>query len=70
MEERIERYKDLRVCQNTMKVAMEIFRVLKSFPPEENILLLISYSVLLGLLVQIELKLGVNYDIKQRLSRN
>ena len=33
MGERIESYKDLRVYQNAMEAAMEIFRLSKSFPP-------------------------------------
>ena len=36
MGERIESYKDLQVYQNAMEAAMEIFRLSKSFPPEEK----------------------------------
>ena len=36
MGEKIESYKDLRVYQNAMEAAMEIFRLSKSFPPEEK----------------------------------
>ena len=36
MGERIESYKDLHVYQNAMEAAMEIFRLSKSFPPEEK----------------------------------
>lgn len=36
MAKRIERYKDLRVYQNSIEVAMEIFELTKNFPPEEK----------------------------------
>ncbi len=36
MAERIKSYKDLRVYQNAMDVAMEIFELTKDFPPEEK----------------------------------
>lgn len=36
MAERIESYKDLRVYQNAMDAAMEIFQITKDFPPEEK----------------------------------
>src|SRR4030042_1494547 len=36
MGERIKSYKDLRVYQNAMEAAIEIFQRSKSFPPEEK----------------------------------
>jgi four helix bundle protein len=36
MAARIKSYKDLRVYQNAMDAAMEIFEITKSFPPEEK----------------------------------
>ncbi|MBN1101992.1 MAG: four helix bundle protein [Deltaproteobacteria bacterium] len=36
MGERISSYKDLRVYQNAMDAAMEIFELTKGFPPEEK----------------------------------
>ena len=36
MGERIETYKELRVYQNAIEVAMEIFQITKSFPAEEK----------------------------------
>ena len=36
MGERIESYKELRVYQNAMEAAMEIFQISKSFPIEEK----------------------------------
>ena len=36
MAERIQSYKDLRVYQSAMEVAMEIFELTKSFPAEEK----------------------------------
>ncbi|MEE1507353.1 MAG: four helix bundle protein [Candidatus Neomarinimicrobiota bacterium] len=34
--DRINSYKDLRVYQNSMDAAMEIFQLTKTFPPEEK----------------------------------
>jgi len=36
MAERIASYKDMRVYQNAMDAAMEVFEITKSFPPEEK----------------------------------
>jgi len=36
MAKRIESYKDLRVYQNAIEAAMEIFELTKKFPPEEK----------------------------------
>ena len=36
MAKRIETYKDMRVYRNAMRTAMELFRLTKSFPPEEK----------------------------------
>lgn len=36
MGEKINSYKDLRVYQNAMKLAMEIFQITKEFPTEER----------------------------------
>ncbi len=36
MGDRIKSYRDLRVYQNAMDAAMEIFELTKSFPPEEK----------------------------------
>jgi four helix bundle protein len=36
MAKRIESYKDLRVYQNAIEAAMEIFEITKKFPPEEK----------------------------------
>ncbi|MFZ2654301.1 MAG: four helix bundle protein [Victivallales bacterium] len=36
MAQRIESYKDLRVYQNSVEVAMEIFELTKKFPHEEK----------------------------------
>jgi four helix bundle protein len=36
MGDRIKSYKELRVYQNAMDTAMEIFELTKSFPPEEK----------------------------------
>ncbi len=36
MGDRIKSYRDLRVYQNAMDTAMEIFELTKSFPPEEK----------------------------------
>lgn len=36
MAERIKSYKELRVYQNAMDAAMEIFQITKNFPPEEK----------------------------------
>lgn len=36
MPERIGSYKDLRVYQNALDAAMEIFEITKAFPPEER----------------------------------
>lgn len=36
MGDRIRSYRDLRVYQNAMEVAMEIFELTKGFPPEEK----------------------------------
>lgn len=36
MAKRIESYKDLRVFQNAVEAAMEIFELTKKFPPEEK----------------------------------
>jgi len=36
MGDRIKSYRDLRVCQNAMEAAMEIFELTKGFPPEEK----------------------------------
>ena len=36
MGERIETYKELRVYQNAIEVAMEIFQITKGFPAEEK----------------------------------
>jgi len=36
MMEKIKSYKDLRVFQNAMSAAMEIFRLTENFPPEEK----------------------------------
>ena len=35
MAERISSNKDLRVCQNAMDAAIEVFTVTTSFPPED-----------------------------------
>ncbi len=35
-DDRINSYKDLRVSQNSMDAAMEIFQLTKTFPPEEK----------------------------------
>jgi four helix bundle protein len=36
MGDRIKSYRDLRVYQNAMEAAMEIFEITKGFPPEEK----------------------------------
>jgi four helix bundle protein len=36
MGDRIRSYRDLRVYQNAMEAAMEIFELTKGFPPEEK----------------------------------
>lgn len=36
MGDRIKSYRDLRVYQNAMDTAMEIFELTKGFPPEEK----------------------------------
>lgn len=36
MADQIKSYKDLRVYQNAMEAAMEIFRLTKEFPQEEK----------------------------------
>ncbi len=36
MAKRIESYRELRVYQNALEVAMEIFELTKTFPPEER----------------------------------
>jgi len=36
MTDKIKSYKDLRVFQNAMSVAMEIFHLTENFPPEEK----------------------------------
>jgi four helix bundle protein len=36
MAERIQSHKELRVYQNAMDAAMEIFQITKNFPPEEK----------------------------------
>ena len=36
MTERIKNYKELRVYQNAMEAAMEIFQITKQFSPEEK----------------------------------
>ena len=42
---KIESFKDLIVYQKAYKLAMEIFEISKSFPKEENILLLTRFVV-------------------------
>ncbi len=36
MAERIKSYRDLRVYQNGMEAAMQIFQITRNFPPEEK----------------------------------
>jgi hypothetical protein len=36
MGDKIRSYRDLRVYQNAMEAAMEIFELTKGFPPEEK----------------------------------